>query len=92
MMLLSLETMESLQNGVATDFEETPLFSMRAVLLASLQSCRSVDADIWCKRALMHSALVLALLALWINSPELKGLPRIKSYLMYIWDSSSYFS
>ena len=41
--LFSLKTMESLQNGVATDFQVTPLFSMSA-----MQSCRRVvrvDAD-----------------------------------------------
>ena len=40
--LFSLKTMELLQNGVATDFLETLLFLMRAVLLASSQSCCSV--------------------------------------------------
>ena len=38
--LFSLKTMESIQNGVVTHFRATPLFSMRTVLLASLQSCR----------------------------------------------------
>ena len=44
--------MESLQNGVATHFQVTPLFSMRTELLASLQICHSTDADVWCKQAL----------------------------------------
>ena len=35
-----------------TDSRVTPLFSMRTELLASWQSCRSFDADAWCKRAL----------------------------------------
>ena len=30
----------------------TPLFSMRTGSLASSQSCCSIDADAWCKRAL----------------------------------------
>ena len=30
----------------------TPLFSVRTVSLALSQSCRSVDTDAWCKRAL----------------------------------------
>ena len=34
-------------------FWVTPLFSMRTELIVSLQSCRSVDADAWCKRALL---------------------------------------
>ena len=44
--LLSLKTMESLQNGVA-------LFSMRTVSPASSPRCRNIDADTWCKRALL---------------------------------------
>ena len=48
----SLKTMESLQNGVATYFQATPLTSMRTKLQASSQSCRGIDADAWCKRAL----------------------------------------
>ena len=43
--LLSLKTMESLQNGVTTHFQATPLLSMRTVSLASLQSSCSVNAD-----------------------------------------------
>ena len=53
--LLSLKTMESLQNGGASHFQATPLFSMRTVLLVSLQNCRSFDADAWCEWALMFS-------------------------------------
>ena len=45
--------MESLQNRVATHFGVTPLFSMRAVSLASSQHCRGIDADVWCKRTLI---------------------------------------
>ena len=50
--LLSFKTVESLHNGVATHFQVTPLFSMRTELLALSQSCSSVDANVWCKRAL----------------------------------------
>ena len=32
----------------------TPLFSMRTGSLVSSQTCRSVDADAWCKRALTN--------------------------------------
>ena len=46
--------MESLQIGVATHFQMTLLFLMRTDLPASLQSCRSIDADAWCKRALIR--------------------------------------
>ena len=42
--------MEPLQIGVATHFQVTPLFSMRTELLASSQSCRSIDADAQCKQ------------------------------------------
>ena len=45
----SLQTMESLQNGVATHFQATSLFSMRTESLASSQSCRSIDSDAWYK-------------------------------------------
>ena len=34
---------ESLQNGLAIHFRVTPLFSMRTLLLLSLESCRSVE-------------------------------------------------
>ena len=47
--VFSLKTMELIQNGIVTYFQETPLFSMRTILIASPQSCRSVDADAWCK-------------------------------------------
>ena len=50
--LFSLKTIESLQNGVATYFPVTPLFSMRTVLLASSQRCRKVEADTRCEKAL----------------------------------------
>ena len=49
--------MESLQNGVVTHFQMIPLFSIRAVWLASSQSHHSVNADVWCKRALRHVLL-----------------------------------
>ena len=38
-LLFSLKSMETLDNGVQPDSG------------ASLQSCRSIDADTWCKRA-----------------------------------------
>ena len=53
--LFSLKTLESLQNRVATHFQVTPLFSPRTELLALSQIGHSVDADIWCKRALRFS-------------------------------------
>ena len=48
----SLKTMESLQNGVTTYFQATPLITMKTKLQVSSQSCRSIDADAWCKWAL----------------------------------------
>ena len=50
--LFSLKTMESLKNGMQPQSVATPLFSMRTEFLVSSQSCRSVDADAWYKRAL----------------------------------------
>ena len=50
--LFSFKEMVSLQNGLATHFRATSLFSMRTVLVASLQSCYGVDAGAWCKWAL----------------------------------------
>ena len=38
--------------GLQHIFQVTPLFSVRTVLQASLQSFTSVDADTWCKRTL----------------------------------------
>ena len=49
--LFSLKTIGLLENGV----KMTPLFSMRTVSIGSLQSCRSVDSDARCKRALIRS-------------------------------------
>ena len=66
--LFSLKTMESLQIGVTTHFWATPLFSMRTVLLASLQSYRSVDADAWCKRALGQVFTRENILQAWWNT------------------------
>ena len=43
--------MEILENGLQTHSGATPLFSIRTELLATSQSCCSVDADAWCKRA-----------------------------------------
>ena len=43
--LISLKTMELIKNGLQPHSGVTPLFSMTTVLLASSQSCRSVDAD-----------------------------------------------
>ena len=53
--LFSLKTMELLQNGVASHFGGTALFSIRPVLLASSQHCRSIDADAQCKWILNES-------------------------------------
>ena len=50
-MLFSFKTMDLLQIEVATHFQAIPLISMRTQSLASSQSCRSVDADAWCKWA-----------------------------------------
>ena len=50
--LFSLKTMESLENGLQPNSGVTLLFSTRRVLLVASQSCRSVDPDSWCKRAL----------------------------------------
>ena len=49
--LVWLKTLRSLQNGLQTHSEVTPLFSVRTGSQSS-QSCHSVDADAWCKRAL----------------------------------------
>ena len=49
MTLAILKTMESLENGLQPHSLATPLFSMKTESLASLQSCRDIDADAWCK-------------------------------------------
>ena len=48
-----IETKELPENGLQLQSGVTPLFSMRTVLLVSLQSCHNIDADAWCKQALM---------------------------------------
>ena len=50
--LFSLKSMESLENRLQPHSGVTPLFSMRTESQESSQSCCSVDADAWCKRAL----------------------------------------
>ena len=45
-MMLTLKTMELLQNGVATHFRKTALFSKRTLSLASSQCCRSIDTTL----------------------------------------------
>ena len=44
--------MESLENGLQPQSGATSVFLMRTELLASLQSWRSIDTDICCKRGL----------------------------------------
>ena len=51
--LVWLKTVQLLQNGLQPHSEVAPLFSMRTESLASSQSCHSVDADAWCKQALI---------------------------------------
>ena len=51
-----------LKNGLQLQSGVTPLLSMRTVLLASLPSCRHIDADTLCKWAL--------------NDPNLPRLPH----------------
>ena len=54
MILFSLKSVESLENGLQSHSGATPLFSMRTGSQVSLQSCCSVDADAWCKWALIQ--------------------------------------
>ena len=50
--LFSLKTILSLQNGIATNFQTAPLFSMRTVLLASSNSCYSLELTLGVNRPL----------------------------------------
>ena len=50
--LFSLKIIELLQNGVATYFQATPLFSMRTESPGSSLSSRSIDTDAWCTQGL----------------------------------------
>ena len=52
--LFLLKTMGSLQNGVEIHFQVTTLLSMITELLASSQSCHTIDADAWYKWALTY--------------------------------------
>ena len=56
--LFSLQTMQSLKNGVATHSQATPFFSVRTESLASSQICRSTDDEAWCKRDLTVAIIV----------------------------------
>ena len=53
--LFSLKTMESLQNGVASHFGVTALFSIKPVLLALSHYWPSIDAEAQCEWALTTS-------------------------------------
>ena len=66
--LFSLKSIELFENRLQPHSGATPLFSMRTISLASLQSCSSIDADAWCKRALRLRKKSLAL-SLCINGP-----------------------
>ena len=67
--LFSLKTVEPLENRLQPHPGATLLFSMRTELQVSSQSCRSIDADAWYKRAL--KALFTKLLA-----PYLPAVPQ----------------
>ena len=54
-MLFSLKTVDSLQNGLQPHSGVTPSFSMKTLLLATSQSCGSVDSDAGCKQTLTES-------------------------------------
>ena len=69
--IVSLITMELCKNGVATHFKVTPLISMRTVSLALMQSCRGVDADAWCKRALSYASSVPTFPTMNVDKTEL---------------------
>ena len=74
----SLKTMESLQNGIATCFQATPLILMRTKSQASSQSCRSIEADVWCKRALNKGTLLLQRKRMRTRHHFLMGSQRIQ--------------
>ena len=50
-----------LGNGLKPHSGVTPLVAMRTESPVSSQSCRSVDADVWCKRALHFLTLCLSI-------------------------------
>ena len=50
-----LKTMESLQNGVATHFQLTPLFSNMKRITSIIIELLEVGADAWCKWVLKVS-------------------------------------
>ena len=73
--LFSLKTMESLENGFQPHSGVTPLFSIQ--LPASLRSYRSIDANTWCKRALtsvvtnflnIDATLTVSRFTVWLES------------------------
>ena len=65
------------QNGLQAHSVTTPLFLMRTVSLASSQSCRSVDTDAWCKRALtLNSPGLLRLMVFAKHKPKWPSVPH----------------
>ena len=91
--------MQSLQNGLQPHSETASLFSMRTGSLASSQSCRRVDADAWCKRALRVNAdapkyleLVVAVASVYVH-PEVETIEVAESACVHefgktIWTSA----
>ena len=65
-----------------------PLFSMRTVLLASSQSCRSVDSEVWCKWDLRSSQIViqqmLSISMMRSESVSVKTFSSISQLVIYI--------
>ena len=79
--MFSLKSVELLENKLQPHCRVTPLFSMRTELQASSLSCRSVDADAWCKWSLSeqvwtgfqcrppdsHRALCTTCVSVWVT-------------------------
>ena len=55
----------------------TLLFTMRTESLASSQSCRSVDTDVWCKWGLRVTLMLLAIAGITKNGYSTKILNEI---------------
>ena len=64
--LFSLKSVESLGNRLQPQSGVTRLILMRTESQMSLQSCRSVDADAWCKWTLRYISVVDGWMWMWM--------------------------
>ena len=91
--LFSLKTMESPQNGFQPHSGVTPLFSVKTLPVVSWLSCRSIDADARCKRALNQSVIRFTLSSKFTREiGKLSGRPKKQHFLWVVFSVTTQWS